>query len=91
MWHLRQPFRCSSYPIHHRASQRASSKLRKKGVGDNKTHWGSNHFLCSGSSTLMMPGNMRTMLRPSSMIGVWQYAQLTLHGSRWCVCLSWEL
>ncbi len=51
-------------------------------------HVGSKFFLSSGDLKLIKVGNSKIMFLPSSMIGVRQYAQLTLHGSLWTVVFS---
>ena len=48
----------------------------------------SKFFLSSGDLKLMSVGKSRIMLRPSSMMGVRQYAQLTLQGSLWTQVFS---
>jgi hypothetical protein len=46
------------------------------------THLGLNSALASGSSFKWTKlGNNRIMLRPSSMMGAWQYEQRTLQGN----------
>lgn len=44
------------------------------------TYVGWNAFWASSLLNLIMAGNINTMFRPSSMMGAWQYAQLTLQG-----------
>ena len=48
---------------------------------DADAHVGSKFFLSSSDLKSMSVGNKRIIFLPSSMIGVRQYAQLTLHGS----------
>lgn len=45
-------------------------------------------FLSSGDLKLIKVGNSNIIFLPSSMIGVRQYAQLTLHGSLCTVVFS---